>query len=127
MTKSAQLKERNSKEIQRLQSIQLVIILTCTLLCFFAFGKPATQAYIIGSMIAWFGACIYRYYTFKYSSPRDSQKIVMSMYKGQMIKWFVTIILFVIIFKQYKTINALFLFLGFSFSQLNSWIFILKK
>lgn len=119
-------KLHNITKIKKILQLQLIVILLGTSIVYMLWQKMSAQGFFTGAIIAWVGHFIFAYFSFKYIGAKAKNKIVSNMYRGHMLKWVITIICFIISVKIMPE-NVLFLIIGFSFSQINNWLFLLVK
>lgn len=125
MSKPAKLNK--AADIKRVLQIQLVVIIVLTFMTYIFFSKQSAQAYILGSLVAWCGHTIFAAHGFKFYGAAAKDKILVSMYFGQLLKWLFTLVAFILLFMLSKDLPVAFILVGFVLTQMSNWLFIVIK
>lgn len=124
MTQPAKLAP-HTQHVKHALQLQLVLVTLFTLIAVFFFGVNAGRSWFLGAMIAWIGQAVFAWQTFRFAGARAHTLILRGMYRGQLAKWLVNIIGFVLVFSVYKPDNALLVLLGFWTMLLTNWGYVL--
>ncbi|MDP8034122.1 ATP synthase subunit I [Pasteurella atlantica] len=86
------------------------------------------SSYILGTVAGFIPHCLFTYWVFFRKSSQEKQQITV-FYTGEAIKWLVTIVLLILIFKFYLKIDVIVFFLGYFLILIcNSLVpFVIKK
>lgn len=83
--------------------------------------QVAAYSALLGGFVCWLPSCYFAFRAFRYSGARSADKIVRSMYAGEVGKMFLTMALFTIVFVRVRPLDALALFAGFALVQSVNW------
>lgn len=73
----------------------------------------------LGALLSFVSQAVFAWCVFRRSGYQARQYIVRQMYRGQMIKWAITLIGFIAIFINVKPLSAPALFIGFMLMQVS--------
>lgn len=77
----------------------------------------------LGALLSWLSQAVFAAFVFRYSGYQARRHIVNQLYRGQMMKWAVTLFGFALIFITIQPLSALVLFIGFMVMQVShSWM-----
>jgi ATP synthase protein I len=110
--------------VKRLIATQLAVTLILSLLFVFMSGKAAYSA-LLGGLVAIIPNCLFACRLFAHTGAQAAKAIISSLYRGEAIKLFITIILLVIIFR-FIPITALAFFSTYILALMVFWIFLSK-
>ncbi len=113
---SAQLKSQAYK----IWYLQLLGVLAVSALSFI-WGWQSAYSALVGGLVQLIPAWVLIQFGFRHAGARAAKKIVQNFFFGEFLKIFLTIILFVIVFK-FIPVSIGFLFIGFGASLLMFWI-----
>ncbi|KAE9541448.1 ATP synthase subunit I [Ursidibacter maritimus] len=112
---------------------RIVIILQFLLLVFVSVVLTFLQnvefafSYAVGCLCGFIPFCLFVYWIF-FREPAKNTNKMTAFYRGEGLKWLLTIILIVVAFKSYPTMNFVAFFVGYFFMLLcNSLLPILLK
>lgn len=71
----------------------------------------------IGALLSFAGQAVFAGFIFWYTGYRARGRIVMQLYRGQMVKWLLTVLGFALIFITIQPLSAPALFIGFIVMQ----------
>lgn len=74
---------------------------------------------LAGGGVAWLGQWIFAKIAWRHTGARFRKQIVHRLYLAQMVKWFVTLLGFAVVFSQLRPLAALWVFVGFIALQIN--------
>ncbi|MGX2950682.1 ATP synthase subunit I [Ursidibacter sp. B-7004-1] len=105
--------------------IVLLLILFCSITFFYSMGTGLS--FLVGSLASLLPHCLFVYWIFFRQSTKNTNKMT-AFYRGEGLKWLLTIVLIMVAFKSYPTMNFLAFFVGYFFMLLcNSLLPILLK
>ncbi len=107
--------------VRRLLLAQLAIALFLPLV-FLPFGINAALSAGAGGMASFIPNSYFAYRTFQYRGARAANMIARSMFAGQIGKFALMALFFIVLFKYQKTLNHGALFSGFIVVQLSVWL-----
>jgi ATP synthase protein I len=113
---SAQIK----KQAYKIWYLQLSSVFVISLLSLF-WGWQAAGSVMVGGLVQLIPAWVLIQFGFRHSGARAAKKIVQGFFFGEFLKIFLTILLFVMVFK-FIPVSIGFLFIGFGASLLMFWI-----
>lgn len=73
----------------------------------------------IGALLGFISQAVFAFFIFWHTGYRARARIVMQLYRGQMVKWLVTVLGFALIFITVEPLSAPALFTGFIVMQLS--------
>lgn len=77
----------------------------------------------IGALLSFVTQAVFAFFIFWYTGYRARQHIVSQLYRGQMVKWLLTVFGFALIFITVQPLSAPALFIGFMVMQIShSWM-----
>ncbi len=77
------------------------------------------KSFAIGASLSFVNQAVFASFVFRHSGYRARRHIVSQMYRGQTIKWLLTVVGFALIFITIKPLLAPALFIGFIIMQLS--------
>lgn len=77
------------------------------------------KSFAIGASLSFVNQAVFASFVFRHSGYRARRHIVSQMYRGQTIKWLLTVLGFALIFITIKPLLAPALFIGFIIMQLS--------
>ncbi|MEE9333264.1 MAG: F0F1 ATP synthase subunit I [Granulosicoccaceae bacterium] len=101
--------------------VQLLTTLLFAIVAWLVRGQVAGYSALLGGFICWLPSCYFAYRAFRYKGARAADKIVRSLYAGEVGKMFLTMALFTIVFVRVRPLDALALFAGFVIVQSVNW------
>ena len=101
--------------------VQFLTTLFVALAAWLVKGQVAAYSALLGGFICWLPSCYFAYRAFRYKGARAADKIVRSMYAGEVGKMFLTMALFTMVFVRVRPLDALALFAGFMIVQSVNW------
>ena len=105
--------------------IVLLLILFCGIAFFYTIRGGLS--FLIGGLAGLFPHCVFVYWIFFRQSAKNTNKMT-AFYQGEALKWLLTIVLIVVVFKCYPIMNFIMFFVGYFFMLLcNSLLPILFK
>ena len=113
--------KKRLRVIKWMLGVQFLTMLLVGLAAWLAKGQVAGYSALLGGFICWLPSCYFAYRAFRYKGARAADKIVRSMYAGEVGKMFLTMALFTIVFVRVRPLDALALFLGFVIVQSVNW------
>lgn len=82
-----------------------------------------TKSTAIGALLSFITQAIFASFVFRHSGYRARLHIVSQLYRGQMIKWMLTVVGFALIFITIQPLSAPALFIGFIVMQVSqTWL-----
>lgn len=91
-----------------------VLILISTGFVLEALGVAcATKSMALGGLLGYIAQCAFTLIAYRTTGARVGRVIMLNMYLGQMIKWFITLMGFALIFIFAKPIGAFLVILGY--------------
>ncbi len=109
-----------NKAIRRIILVQVTVAVLIALLIWSMQGQLAALSALTGGSIGFITALVYAKKMFA-PSGSDSKKIVRAHYSAEAFKMFFTILLFSLVFKQFKEVQALPLFIGYVSTLVVYW------
>lgn len=73
----------------------------------------ATKSMALGGLLGYIAQCAFTFIAYRTTGARAGRVIILNMYLGQMIKWFITLMGFSLIFIFAKPIGAFLVILGY--------------
>lgn len=127
------LRASERKELQRVQlrrqarlrsSSLLIIIVIAWLLemTLFKSNLLIPKGVALGAFINWFAQGVFAWFAFRYTGAHARQAIVSQLYLGQIIKWFVVMLGFALVFITIHPISAGAVIFGFIAMQIGHFI-----
>ncbi|SJM38027.1 F0F1 ATP synthase subunit I [Psychrobacter pasteurii] len=127
------LRASERKELQRVQlrrqarlrsSSLLIIIVIAWLLemTLFKSNLLIPKGVALGAFINWFAQGVFAWFAFRYTGAQARQAIVSQLYLGQIIKWFVVMLGFALVFITIHPISAGAVIFGFIAMQIGHFI-----
>lgn len=127
------LRASERKELQRVQlrrqarlrsSSLLIIIVIAWLLemTLFKSNLLIPKGVALGAFINWFAQGVFAWFAFRYTGAQGRQAIVSQLYLGQIIKWFVVMLGFALVFITIHPISAGAVIFGFIAMQIGHFI-----
>jgi len=101
--------------------VQFLTTLLFALVAWLIKGQVAGYSALLGGFICWLPSCYFAYRAFRYKGARAADKIVRSMYAGEVGKMLLTMALFTMVFVRVRPLDALALFAGFVIIQSVNW------
>ena len=77
------------------------------------------KSFAIGALLGFVTHLVFASFMFRHNGYRARQHIVTQLYRGQMVKWLLTVVGFAAIFIMVKPLSAPALFFGFIVMQLS--------
>lgn len=110
----------------RFRALSLVFMQFCVTLLmaglgYWLYGENTALQLFLGGSISTLSNAVFSIFAFKYVGASSSQKVYDAFFRGERIKLFVTIVLFLLTFKLLDTIDVS-LFVGFSLILLTQWL-----
>jgi ATP synthase protein I len=107
-------------EIRQIILVQVAVTVLIALLMWLVQGKLAAISALTGGSIGFITALVY---AIKMGAPSGSEpkKIIRSHYSAEAYKMLFTILLFTLVFKQFKEVQALPLFIGYACTLVVYW------
>lgn len=90
--------------------VELIVLVSISLLIFIKDLTPAFS-FFLGGLASLLPFCVFVFWVF-FKTHKNSNKM-SAFYRGEGVKWLVTIVLMVVILKSYAGINVLFFFGGY--------------
>lgn len=108
------------KEVRQIILVQVAVTFIIALLILLVQGKLAAVSAITGGSIGFITALVY---AIKMGAPSGSEpkKLIRSHYGAEAYKMVFTILLFSLVFKQFKEVQALPLFIGYASTLVVYW------
>lgn len=127
------LRASERKELQRLKlrrqarlrSSSLLIIIIVTWLVDVTLLKSnllITKGVALGALINWIAQAIFAWFAFRFAGAQARHSIVGQLYIGQIVKWFVVMLGFGLVFATLKPISAGAVIFGFIAMQVAHFI-----
>ncbi len=113
--------QKRLRVIKWMLMVQLLTTLLFALAAWLIKGQVTGYSVLLGGFICWLPSCYFAYKAFRYKGARAADKIVRSMYAGEVGKMFLTMALFTIVFVRVRPLDALALFAGFMVVQSVNW------
>ena len=101
--------------------VQFLTMFMVALLAWLLKDRVAAYSALLGGFICWLPSCYFAFKAFRFSGARAADKIVRSMYAGEVGKMFLTMALFTVVFIRVRPLDALALFAGFVLIQSVNW------
>lgn len=110
-----------SGSVRRIIQIQIAVTITIALLMLVLQGMSSAISAFVGGTIGFITSLIY---AIKMQAPPGSapREILRAHYKAEAYKMVITILLFTLVFTQYKDINALPLFAAYAATAAVYWV-----
>ena len=115
------LAQQLRKRAFRLVLMQLAVTLFISGIGCWFYSKNTAVQLLLGGSICTFSNAIFSVFAFKYVGASSAQKVYDAFFRGERIKLFVTIVLFLLTFKLLDTVDVS-LFVGFSVILLTQWL-----
>ncbi|MBO1530663.1 ATP synthase subunit I [Psychrobacter sp. F1192] len=118
-------KDKIATYIRRQAWILFVLIVSIAILDSFWLhsGLVVAKSTALGALLSFSSQVILASFVFWYTGYRARRHIVSQMYRGQVIKWLLTVFGFALIFITIRPLSAPALFIGFIVMQVsNSWM-----
>lgn len=118
-------KDKIATYIRRQAWILFVLIVSIAILDSFWLhsGLVVAKSTALGALLSFSSQVILAIFVFWYTGYRARRHIVSQMYRGQVIKWLLTVFGFALIFITIRPLSAPALFIGFIVMQVsNSWM-----
>lgn len=108
------------KEVRQIILVQVAVTFIIALLVLLLQGKLAAISALMGGSVGFITALVY---AIKMGAPSGSEpkKIIRSHYGAEAYKMAFTILLFSLVFKQFKEVQALPLFIGYAGTLVVYW------
>jgi ATP synthase protein I len=106
--------------IRRIILVQVTVAVLIALLMWMLQGKIAALSALTGGSIGFITALVYAKKMFT-PLGSDSKKIVRAHYSAEAFKMLFTVLLFSLVFKQFKEVQALPLFIGYGCTLVVYW------
>ena len=107
--------------VRRIILVQIAVTVTITLLMLMFQGKTAAISAFVGGAIGFLTSIVYAIKMIV-SSGSEARKILRAHYSAEAYKLLVTILLFSLVFTQYKDISALPLFAAYAATLAVFWL-----
>jgi len=79
--------------------ITFIVVMVCTGVIYFAWGKPFAKSALLGGLIGIIPNIVFALKAFRYAGAKSAKKVVESFFSGVKIKMVLTAILFSLVFK----------------------------
>lgn len=107
--------------------IEAVLLFILSLFIFILQTFDQTFSFFIGGLVGFLPHCFFVFWFF-FRQGKDLTDKINYFYTGEAIKWLITIITMIIIFKYFSSVKIIFFFLGYFFTLLiNVFLPILLK
>lgn len=121
MTKPARRTQKDKIGIylKRQAWILFILIVIASILDIFWLhsGLIVAKSNAIGALLSFATQAVFAIFIFWHTGYRARGRIVMQLYRGQMVKWLLTVLGFALIFIMIKPLSAPALFIGFIIMQ----------
>lgn len=101
--------------------VQFATMFLVALVAWLIRGQVGGYSAMLGGFICWLPSCYFAYRAFRYKGARAAEKIIRSMYAGEVGKMFLTMAFFTIVFVRVRPLDALALFMAFVIVQSVNW------
>lgn len=101
--------------------IQAIVILCITILLSILTSKVVVLSFLWGGIICIVPNAYFAYKFFAKTGAQAARQIIAAFYVGEMVKFIITIALFLIVFKFFNT-NKLAIFIGYIVAQITFWV-----
>lgn len=108
---SAVLK-RTKKLYQKVMIVELVALVSISLLILFLQPIESTISFFLGGLASFLPQCVFIYWVFFRNVAKNANKMT-AFYRGEGLKWLATIVLLVVMFKGYSSLNLVLFFSGY--------------
>lgn len=109
------------KELYRIISLQLLLILALSLILFFLHGIKSGMSAMLGGLAYWLPALFFVYRVFAKTSTRAAKEFVMRFFAGEAFKLLLSAVIFVLIVK-YLPVAVLSVLAGYIGAIVAFWI-----
>lgn len=117
MTQPAQRTKKHlaSRYIKRQAWVLFILIISTWIIdkIWLDSGLVVTKSLAIGSLLSYISQAIFARFVFKHAGYRARQHIVGQLYRGQIVKWLITVFGFAFIFIYVEPLSPLAVFVGF--------------
>ena len=118
--------KRNHKDkVARLLKQQLWVLFILIILAWcidFFYATPQqliSKSVALGGLLNYISQAVFTWFTFRYTGYQARRHIVQQLYRGQLIKWLITLSGFALIFITIRPLSAPTLFIGFMVMQIS--------
>lgn len=114
-------KDTVAKLLKRQLWILSIIILLAWIssLLFASIHHLWIESVAIGGLLNFCSQAIFAWFAFRYTGYHERRQIVQQLYRGQLIKWIITLAGFAIIFINIQPLSVPALFIGFVMMQIS--------
>lgn len=105
---------------------QAVVILILSVLLYFFIGKVVAFSFLWGGAICVIPNIYFAHKLFAKTGATATKQIIASFYISEIVKFIITVILFVIAFRYFTT-NKLAIFIGYIVAQITFWLTALSR
>ncbi|PWK46783.1 ATP synthase subunit I [Pleionea mediterranea] len=96
-----------------------VVIISAAIALFWGF--KASLSILLGGAVSVLPSLAFAYFAFRHSGARSSQQVVKGFLLGEAIKFFLTIVLFILVFK-FASVMIGAVFIGFGVALVSYWL-----
>ena len=114
------INKHSTRGVKRLLVCQIALTLLLAFANWLLFGVKSGCSSILGGMIIIIPNAYFAWRVFRYQGAKSARKIVNGLYKGEAIKFLLTLVLFAMVFILFK-VEALALFVTFIMVQAVIW------
>ncbi len=107
--------------VRRLFLVQSAVVFILAVIFFMTIGTVAAMSCVLGGLVCILPSQLFAWLYFRYRGAHSAQQIVGAFYRGEAVKIFITVALFIIVFKH-VAIHAMAFFLGFIVAQCVFWV-----
>ncbi len=106
--------------------VQIIVIILLSLLLYFLWNLVVAFSFFWGGAICIIPNIYFAHKLFAQTGAKAAQQILASFYLCEIVKFVITIILFIVAFKFFHT-NKLAIFIGYIVAQVTFWFTALSK
>jgi ATP synthase protein I len=112
--------ERGGKAAFRLIKAQLVFTLLATSIAYLLSGLHGSVSFLLGGLISVLPNACFALILFRHNGAVNARQIASTFYKGEAVKWVLTVGLFTLAFK-YMNVVPMVSIIGFIVVQMTFW------
>lgn len=124
MIKQAITKPAMLNQHQRIGQIlrwQLWLIPVLAVVCVLVKNVSVAQNTVAGASLAWLAQAVFAWFSFRYVGFQARKTIVQYFYRGQLLKWLVSMVGFTLLFIGLKPLMPAYVFIGYILMVFCHW------
>lgn len=119
-SKKVALVRLNVKKLLYIQVLMLVVSLIILLLL--GIDQLTVNSVCIGALINIVPSAYFTYYAFRYAGAQSAALVARSFYRGEAVKFILTVMMFAGVFIWIKPLNVMALFIAYIATVIVSWL-----